>query len=430
MKQAANIPEWLYASDIKKSAAMPAWLLDFKQQQWETFHQKGLPTRKTENWKYASIPNLNEANLVTHEQNVIENNEATFVKKKATTGFAHKIVLQNGHLNFSLSDLEALPENVVVSTVAEALTTHEDLIKSSIQSDATSHPFLLMNNAMFLDGLFVCVPSGVEIKGPIHVLHLSDSNNKITPQHKVIIVLGENSRANIVEEYVTIHDSASYTNVATHIELKENASLQLCKVQNENLNTTHIAYTHLVLNKSSQAVLNYFSKGSLFARDDLQVDFNGEQAICRAAGFYTSKEKQYVDYHLDFKHQAANTSSEMMFKGVVADQSKAVFNGRLHVIKGAQRIAAKQTNHHILLSSSAEAYSKPELEIYADDVKCQHGATTGQLDQEALFFLRSRGIGKEQAVKILLQGFAADVLKNIACPYTMDYIKNQIELGV
>ena len=174
--------------------------------------------------------------------------------------------------------------------------------------------------------------------------------------------------------------------------------------------------------------MTQFNMGADFARDDVAITLQQTGAKCHTSGFYhTSRDNQYVDHHVDVLHAAAHTQSDMLYKGIIDKKSRAVFNGRLHVAAGAQKIQAVQGNHHLLLSASGEAYSKPELEIYADDVKCRHGATTGQLDQDALFYLRARGIPYKEAVHILLKSFAEDVLQRIQDKAIQEQITRQVQ---
>ena len=200
----------------------------------------------------------------------------------------------------------------------------------------------------------------------------------------------------------------------TNIHAGPNSQLHHYKVQRENTSATHMANTFITQQRDSMVALTNISIGAKFSRDDVLVKLQETGAECRTAGFYRlESDNQYIDQHITIDHAAPHSRSEMVYKGVLDKKSRAVFNGRLHVGVGAQKIEAQQQNHNLLLSNFAEIYSKPELEIYSDDVKCKHGATTGQLDQDALFYLRARGIEKTEAVSLLLHAFAADIYQKI-----------------
>ena len=199
--------------------------------------------------------------------------------------------------------------------------------------------------------------------------------------------------------------------------VEEAAQLDYYKIQQEGKQAAHIAHTFIQQKQDSSVSAMNFSTGAQFARDDLIISLKESGAECKTSGFYhLFYDNQYIDNHIDIDHVAPRSHSEMLFKGILDHKSRAVFNGRLHVTEGAQKILAYQANHNLLLSNDAEVYSKPELEIYADDVKCKHGATTGQIDQDALFYLQSRGIPHQEAMGMLLQGFAEEVTEKIKLP--------------
>ena len=203
-------------------------------------------------------------------------------------------------------------------------------------------------------------------------------------------------------------------NMMTTIHVAKNAKMQHYKIQQEGRKAVHLA-SHFVHQQQNSTFSHVnFSSGALFARDDLVVQLLESGAECHTGGFYHLRyDQQFIDNHVVINHVAAHSNSDMLYKGIMENKSRAVFNGRLHVEKNAQKILAYQANHNLLLSKDAEVYSKPELEIYADDVKCKHGATTGQLDEQALFYMRSRGIPRHEALSILLQGFAEEIMQRI-----------------
>jgi Fe-S cluster assembly protein SufD len=250
---------------------------------------------------------------------------------------------------------------------------------------------------------------------PVRLLSLTVGDQAAIVQSQHVFLLAKNSKIKLIEEYVSLTSTACFTNVVVGVALAEEAHFEHYKMQTENANTTHIGNTFIHQEKNSSAFCMNVSTGALFARDELTIYLQGQGAECRTNGFYhLTRANQYVDHHVDIEHRAPHSYSEMLYKGVLNNKTRAVFNGRLLVENEAQKTLAYQANHTILLSKDAEMYSKPELEIYADDVKCKHGASTGQIDQDALFYLRARGISEKEAMQLLLQGFAEEVLERIS----------------
>ncbi len=207
-----------------------------------------------------------------------------------------------------------------------------------------------------------------------------------------------------MQDYISLSTATHFHHITTIIHTAAESALEVVKQQRENPQAIHMENYFIQQQQDSRVDLTQINLGAAFARDDVAVTLQAAGAKCYTSGFYhTTRDNQYVDHHIDVLHQAAHTESDMLYKGIIDKKSRAVFNGRLHVAAGAQKIQAVQGNHHLLLSAQAEAYSKPELEIYADDVKCRHGATTGQIDQDALFYLRARGIPQTEAIGILLK---------------------------
>lgn len=267
---------------------------------------------------------------------------------------------------------------------------------------------------MFIDGLFIYLPDGCRLETPIHLLSLITDDSDFIAQPHHLIILGKQSKMVYTEEHHALVSSAYFMNTVTSIYLHQDAVLEQYKLQRESLNAAHMANTFIYQHKNSEVSLVNITSGGLFSRDDVVVKLQEAGANCKTSGFYRLRhDNQYIDHHIDINHQAPHSQSEMLYKGIADKKSRAVFNGRLHIEKDAQKILAYQANHNLLLSHDAEIYSKPELEIYADDVKCKHGATTGQIDDEALFYLRSRGINKADAINIMLAGFSEEVLKRV-----------------
>lgn len=380
------------------------------QQNWDDFIKAELPSHKEERWKYADLSFLKQNKYTLAKK--IESNDLDDVirQHRLQRGESILIVIANGYYMPHLSDLTKLPTNVIVQNLSQDISLPQSTNK-------INYAFANFNAENFSDGLLLQVPDKCKITMPIHLLSLTLGEDKSFVQPRNCIVLGQGSDVTIVEEHFSFSEQTYFVNTVTIISLEENAILNHYKIQNEGKYAAHIANTFVYQKQNSTASFMNISMGGLFARDDLIIHLQESGANCYTSGFYRLRtNNQYIDNHVDINHEAPHSTSDMLYKGIVDVNAKAVFNGRLHVEKDAQKITAYQANHHLLLSKGAEAYSKPELEIYADDVKCKHGATTGQLDQDALFYLRSRGIEKTEAMNLLLQGFAEEILNRITHP--------------
>ncbi|VVC74738.1 FeS cluster assembly protein SufD [Aquicella siphonis] len=420
MNVTATIPTWLQKDKTVDSLAhAPEWLNDFRQRHWNAFLKNGLPTRKDERWKYTDLGFLSQQHYSTARR--IEPSRLTDVIHQHRLQRCESImlVLVNGYFMSELSDLSRLPANVIACSVAEALIKQAEQAQTALSRtiDAQKYPFAALNAAMFVDGLFLSVPEDCELDVPVHLLSLVIGEDNLIAHPHHLIALGKNSRLTLVEEYFSLSSQAYMMNVVTSVTLDEHARLQHIKIQQEGRQAVHMANSFVNQKKDSHASFVNFSTGGTFARDDLVIGLREPGADCHTGGFYRLRhENQYIDNHVDIDHAAQRSNSEMLYKGIIDARARAVFNGRLHVERNAQKILAYQANHNLLLSREAEVYSKPELEIYADDVKCKHGATTGQLDHEALFYLRSRGIDRETAVNMLLSGFADEIIQRVEHP--------------
>ncbi len=412
-----SIPAWLTANfNEAQQSSLPDYLLAYQKTQWDAFVAQGLPTRKHERFKYTNLNKLNEKQFILS----VETNDASLheIVKKHQLHQTNSclIVLVNGFFNASLSVLTDLPEGMIVSSFKQAIYDHPDLIKQHglLAINNAYYPFANINGALFQNGFFLYMPPHCSLAAPIHILSLMTQKKEFAAYPKHLIIMGDDSKATFFEEHVSVVENAYLMNSVTKLILGKRAQADYCKLQNENKHAIHLSHSFVEQQQDSQLTLANFSFGGEIARDEVEINLQASGATCKTAGFYHLQHaNQYVDNHLDIKHQAPHTNSEMLYKGIVDSSARAVFNGRLYVQQAAQKIIAYQANHNLLLSKQAEVYSKPELEIYADDVKCKHGASTGQIDEEALFYLRSRGIEKSTALQIILQGFADEIFQRI-----------------
>ena len=409
-----TMPHWL--QQCMPSTEGDRWLAAYRQQHWNDFLTSGLPTRNHERWKYADLSFVSTLDAACADD-ASQRNIADIIHAHAfTSEDSLLLVMVNGVFVPALSQMQHLPREVVLCRLKEAFVTHQAIVAAHWKRFANDDTCAVSkwNAALFHDGLFMHVPDDCHITQPIQVLNIVNvsAGKVIYPRH--LMVLGKRSKLTILEECVVDTANSILTNSATAIEVGEEAQLDYCKLQASASQAMVLANTCIHQQQNSRVALTHFNISGQFIREEVCVKLNGAGAECMTSGLSDLKEtKQFSDFHIDVEHMAPHSRSDMLFKGVIDQHSRAVFNGRLHVLPNVQKISAYQANHNLLLSKQAEAYSKPELEIYSDDVKCKHGATTGQLDDDALFYLRARGIDRAEAVKMLLVGFTDDIVERV-----------------
>lgn len=383
-----------------------SWLQDFRVQQLEAFLRQGFPTRKNELWKYTEIkPDwfckpIGGLRDLSRNVNVLP--QAQWV-----------MVFVNGHFSAELSRLKELPEGVIFCSVQQALVQYEQEIKAYLLQ-AIDEPFARLNSVFMQDGCFLKIPKNKHI-APLQIVYLSTQQNNFMINPRNIIAVDQHSHVTLIETYLNEDTAKNYlVNTANDFYLRDNAEVNYYKLQDENLTAAHIGNINVYQQRDSKLTAYFFSKGSNLERETVNVWQQAAGAESHLYGFYAvNGDQQHVDHHLHIDHRATQGKSSMIYKGIINKKSRAVFNGKVYVHEGVKQIDAHQENHNLLLSKDAEVNSKPELEIYSEDVKCTHGATIGQLDDEALFYLRSRGIAKQEANQLLIQAFAEEVYDKI-----------------
>lgn len=430
MNSARKIPAWLNAHFVTNEQNI--FSLEQKNY-WDALQQEGLPTVKNESWQYTDISFLYTQEFSLAKRIDVKNNhsiKAFIHEQRAQKKESIFLIFINGYFVEEYSDLNKLPDDFVITTLHKAQNQYGETIKKYWPNhiDAKKHPFANLNLALSDEPLFFYFPKQKKITQPIHLLSitLAQENLIIHPQH--FFLIDEQSEIILTEESFSLGNQACFTNKMLTMIVAKDAILHYYKMQNESKNAIHLAHTFIQQEKNSDVKLMNFSLGSRFARDDMVIQLLAQGANCDASGFYhLTQDQQYIDHHVDIIHQAARSRSNLLYKGILEKKSRAVFNGKVTVDKNAQMVLAQQINHNLLLSQNAEIYSKPELEIYADEVKCKHGSTVGQLDPEALFYLCSRGISHEAAIAMLLHGFADEVIDRIVNPEIKKQVLEQIK---
>jgi Fe-S cluster assembly protein SufD len=290
-----------------------------------------------------------------------------------------------------------------------------------------SHLFAALNTAAMQDGLVVMLEPGAVLERPIEVLHLSigmDEPRVAQPRH--LIRLGDGAQAEVIERYASLGEALYCTNSVLEIALGRDALLKHARLQQESPNAFHITGLYLSQAANSRYAGVNIGLGGIWARTDLVTRFSGEHAECDLQGLYLAGDKQLIDYHMDVRHGLPHCSSRERFKGILYGKGRAVFDGLVYVARDAQKTDAEMSNRNLILSPNAEVDTKPQLEIYADDVKCSHGTTVGQIEPEMLFYLRSRGISASIARRMLCLGFAGEIIEALGSEALRDYVTEQV----
>ncbi|HET9645477.1 MAG TPA: Fe-S cluster assembly protein SufD [Burkholderiaceae bacterium] len=394
-------------------ASLP-WLRRMRARSFERFAELGLPTLRDEDWKYTSVASL-EKHAFKYVPESIDGVSANEVDKFALAT-SHLLVFVNGRHAPELSRLGSLPRGAEVGSLAVAITDRPDRFEALFARDAEGlvNGFTALNAAFWNDGAHVDLAPGCVVEEPIHLLFIStDADLAVHPRN--IIRAGAGSQADIVEHYVSLNDAAYLTNAVTHIRADAGAAIIHSKLQQEGPRGHHIADIRAEQSLDTRFTSQSFALGGLLSRNDIATRLDAPGCEATLIGLYMASGRQHMDHHTRVDHLQPLGVSREVYKGVLDGASRAVFNGKVVVHPDAQRTDAQQSNRNLLLSENAEVDTKPQLEIYADDVKCSHGATVGQLDAEQVYYLRSRGMDDAQARALLTFAFAADIATRVSC---------------
>ena len=379
----------------------------------EHFAALNFPTTKNEDWHFTSVAAIAER-------------EFSFVNAKTgdvsgsdldAFGFGqddwHTVVFVNGRYAPQLSTVGGPPDGVTVLPLTEAPANLAKRV-GTIVTDADKHAFTALNTAFMPDGIVIHVAKEIELLRPIHVIFVTDAHAAKTVMHpRNLIVVDRNAKATVLESYVALSDAAYFTNAVTEVSVADGATLEHYKIQREGHRAYHVGTIEAVQERNSHYVSFSFATGASLSRTNIYTKLAGEGSGATLNGLYMLDGEQHCDHQTRIEHAEPNCFSREVYKGVLDGRSHGVFNGKVYVHPIAQKTDGKQTNNTLLLSPQAQVDTKPQLEIFADDVKCTHGATVGRLDEMALFYMKSRGVDAETARRLLVYAFAADVLETI-----------------
>jgi Fe-S cluster assembly protein SufD len=398
------------------ASGAPAWLKELRDGGIARFGALGFPTTKQEAWRFTSVTALAETVFELAHPLAPKQQPTLPLIERFLVGGGPRLVFINGHFSAHLSHVADVPAGVRVESLARALTSGEAPVREHLCKyvPAQEHPFAALNIAFVQDGAYVHVPARVAVKEPIQILYLALAGGPPFVAHpRSLFVVEREARAAIVETYANFGDGVYWTNAVTEVVAGDGARLDNYRVQREGSKAYHVAGTHAHQSRDSTVNLHAVSFGAALARHDLRGTLAGPGGYLILNGLYALTGDQHADHHTAIDHAAPHCESHEYFNGVLDDRSRGVFNGRIIVRPGAQKTDSKQTNNNLLLSRDAHADSQPQLEIYADDVKCTHGSTVGPLDPKALFYLESRGIGEVEARRLMTYGFASEILNRM-----------------
>lgn len=394
----------------KAQAGSPAWLRELRERAAARFRLLSFPTTRQEDWRFTPVSAIADTAFRMVES--VPTNAAELVQRVAIPGAA-RIVILNGRFSPELSTAASLPTGTRAMSLAAAIAVEAPECAHVGQAAFEAHAFVALNTAFLSDGAFIAIPSGAVLDVPIHVIVVSGGPGKVMAHPRSLVVLGANSQASVAQTFIGAAGEAHFTNAVTEVSVGENAVLDFCTDQRETDNAAHVASLHVVVARNAQFRSRTVTLGGKLVRNDMTAVLGGEGGHATIDGVYLVDGDRLVDNHTHIDHATPYCTSHELYKGILDGKSRAVFNGRIIVRQDAQKTDAKQTNRALLLSDEAQINSNPQLEIFADDVKCTHGAAVGQLDEEAMFYLRARGLTVRDARDLLIHAYAGEVLNGI-----------------
>lgn len=395
---------------------LPEWAMALRLSALSRFERAGFPDPRHEEWRYTNVRSIAKQAFKPTGDALAPLQVSVLDQHRLGVDSAVELVFVNGRLHAGLSQMHGLPEGVVVEDLSTALRNRGEALEpllGQIANDRESS-FVALSTAFLRDGVFVGLAPGCVLERPIKLLFVSTREAQPVVCHPRILFHGEaNSQATVIEHYAGVEGSASFTNTVTELALESGARLEHYKIQRESTQAYHIGSLHVRQMRDSSLRSHNVNLGGRLVRNDLNIGLMEPGAEVLLNGLFMAGGRQHVDNHTRVHHAAPHTRSTEEYRGILDDHARGVFKGRVLVERGAQRIEAHQTSANLVLSDGAEVDTKPELEIYADDVVCSHGATVGQLDEQSLFYLRSRGLDDKTARGLLTFAFAGEVISRI-----------------
>ncbi len=403
------------------------WISRMRDQAMTEFQQHAFPDTRVEEWKYTDLRSLKRHSF-SPPVAPGEIHEAALEPWLFDHEPMHRLVFVDGRYAPNLCPFPTWLDGVTLTSLATVMEHSPDELETVLgHTLGTDRPgFDAMNTAFLQDGAFIRLERDAVLEQPVHLLFINTGQADCMTTVRNVIQAGPGSAATVIESWVALNDATSLTNTVTEIVLDENATLAHYKLEQEAAAATHIGGLYVQQDRNSHLDAHSIALGGRLVRNELQVDLNGRGAQCNLNGLTLTHGQQHVDNHTRIEHHQPQATSNEWYRGILDDRSRTVFSGRIVVHPGAQQTQAQQSNHSLLLSDNAEADARPQFEIYADDVQCTHGCTVGELDAEALFYLRSRGLDEDGARSLLIYAFAADVLDRMHLDPVRHYLQQQL----
>jgi len=406
----ANEPQ--FAQDLRSEAKNALSGLEF-------------PTSKTEYWKYTRLGKIINKNYGI--QSEVSENTIDISEYLIPELDANVVVLVNGFYREDLSQIK-IQEGIEISSLKKSITQEDGFLKHHLGqlAKAENEIFVALNTLCFTDGVYIDLEKGAVAEKPIHIINII-ANDSIIANTKTIVKAMDNASVKIVESFVNVKGEQSFTNNVSEFFLNPNSHLEYNKIQDKAGESYQVSTEQVHQRANSNFTINTITLDGTLVRNNLNIEVNAEGCETNLNGVYLGKEKNHIDNHTVVDHLKPNCNSNEVYKGILDNESVGVFNGKVFVRPDAQKTNAFQQNNNILLTDDAVINSKPELEIYANDVKCSHGSTTGQLDEEAVFYLQARGVGRRSAINMMITAFAKDALERVSIVALKQYIDIRIE---
>lgn len=408
---------------MTQAVAQAAWVKERRDAAARRFADVGFPTTRNEDWRFTNITPIAETTFVPAAGSFVQ--AASLVAAVNVPG-AVRLAIVNGQFAAGLSDLSAMPKGIRIAGLRDGARDGTDGLEQHLATvfNLDAHPLAALNTAHLDDGVAIFVTPGAVVETPIHIVTVTGGDGQVVAAHpRVLVVAGANSQVRIAHTYVGAKDDVYFNNAVVEVVVNEGAIVDYYTDQRESERAYHIA--NIQAHVAAKGVFNShaFSTGARIQRHDVGIALKGEGADCTMNGVYLADGDRLMDTHTSLDHAMPHCTSHELYKGILAGKARAVFNGRIIVRLDAQKTDAKQTNRALLLSDDATINSNPQLEIFADDVKCTHGAAVGQLDEEAMFYLQARGLTRIEARDMLLHAFAGEVLEGLKIPALREQIE-------
>ena len=401
----------------------PAWLKERRDQASRRFAEVGFPTTRQEDWRFTNIAPIADAKFPLANGTFAQ--AAALVAGVKIPG-ALTLAIVNGQFAAGLSDLSAMPKGVRIAGLRDGARDGAAGLEQHLGKvfNIDAHPFAALNASHLDDGVAIFIAGGAVIETPIHIVTVTGGDDQAVTAHpRVLVVAGANSQARIAQTFIGAAGSVYFNNAVAEVVVGEGAIVDYYTDQRESDRAFHIANIQAHVEAKGVFASHAFATGAKIQRHDIGIGLKGEGADCTMNGVYLADGDRLMDTHTSLDHAMPHCTSHEVYKGILAGKAKAVFNGRIIVQLDAQKTDAKQTNRALLLSDDATINSNPQLEIFADDVKCTHGAAVGQLDEEAMFYLQARGLTRVEARDMLLHAFAGEVLEGLKIPALREQIE-------